>query len=301
MNKVLARINAYEKLMRLNRPIGILLLLWPTLWALWLAQRGVPNPLVILLFFTGTVLMRSGGCALNDFADRDFDGKVARTRDRPLARGVIHPWEALVVAAVCALLAFAVVVRLNSLTVQLSVIALGVAIIYPFLKRFFWMPQAWLGIAFGFGIPMAFAALRYTVPPVAWVLLVANIFWTIAYDTEYAMVDRDDDVKLGMKTSAILFGRHDVTAVMACHAIFIAILAAIGIWQGFGPWYYAGLVAALGLAASHYPMIADRTRDGCFKAFLHNNWIGFVIFAGIVIDNHPLLTGQRWIPPQWFS
>ena len=301
MNKILARLDAYEKLMRLNRPIGILLLLWPTLWALWLAQRGVPNPVVILIFFTGTVLMRSGGCALNDYADRLYDGKVERTRHRPLAAGVIHPWEALVVAAVCALLAFAVVVRLNGLTVQLSVAALAIAIIYPFLKRFFWMPQAWLGIAFGFGIPMAFAALMATVPPVGWVLLVANIVWTIAYDTEYAMVDRDDDVKLGLKTSAILFGRYDVAAVMACHGAFIAILVGIGTWQGYGAWYYAGVAAAALLAAMHFPMIRGRTREGCFKAFLHNNWIGFAVFVGIVADNRPWLTLQRWIPPQWFS
>ncbi|HEY2628815.1 MAG TPA: 4-hydroxybenzoate octaprenyltransferase [Usitatibacter sp.] len=302
MNKerILARIDAYEKLMRLHRPIGILLLLWPTFWALWLAQRGVPNPMAILLFFTGTVLMRSGGCALNDFADRRFDGQVERTKDRPLATGVIQPWEALVVAAVCALLAFVVVVRMNSLTVQLSFAALAIAIIYPFLKRFFWMPQAWLGIAFGFGIPMAFAALKAAVPPVAWVLLAANIFWTIAYDTEYAMVDRDDDVRLGMKTSAILFGKYDVIAVMACHGAFIAILAGIGLWQAYGPWYYAGVAAAALLAATHYPMIRTRTREGCFKAFLHNNWIGFAVFAGIVADNHPWLTGQRWIP-SWLS
>jgi 4-hydroxybenzoate polyprenyltransferase len=301
MNKVLARINAYEKLMRLDRPIGILLLLWPTLWALWLAQRGVPNPMVMLLFFTGTVLMRSGGCALNDFADRQYDGQVERTKDRPLATGTIAPWEALAVAATCALLAFAVVVRLNSVTVELSVVALAIAIVYPFLKRFFWMPQAWLGIAFGFGIPMAFAALKSTVPPLGWVLLGANIFWTIAYDTEYAMVDRDDDVRLGLKTSAILFGRYDVIAVMACHAAFIATMAGIGIWQAYGWWYYGGLAVAAVLAATHYPMIAGRTREGCFRAFLHNNWIGFAVFAGIVADNHPWLTLQHWIPPQWFS
>lgn len=299
MNKVLARINAYEKLMRLHRPIGILLLLWPTLWALWLAQRGVPNPMVLLLFFTGTVLMRSGGCALNDYADRGFDGKVERTKDRPLATGAIEPWEALVVAAVCALAAFAVVVRLNNLTMQLSFVALAVAVIYPFLKRFFWMPQAWLGIAFGFGIPMAFAALRNTVPPIAWVLLAANISWTIAYDTEYAMVDREDDARLGLKTSAIFFGRNDVIAVMLFHWIFIVILGAIGVWQEYGVWYYAGLAVAAALAVTHYSMIRTRTREGCFKAFLHNNWIGFAVFAGIVADNHPWLTLQRWIP-RWF-
>ena len=298
MNKIAARINAYERLMRLHRPIGTLLLLWPTLWALWLAQRGVPNPIVILLFFTGTVLMRSAGCAINDYADRNFDAKVARTRDRPLATGEIEPWEALVVAAVCAALAFAVVVRLNDLTVELSFVALAIAVIYPFLKRFFWMPQAWLGIAFGFGIPMAFAALRYSVPPVGWVLLAGNIFWTIAYDTEYAMVDRDDDVKIGIRTAAILFGKYDVLAVMTCYGAFIAILVGIGVWQRCGPFYYAGVAVAAGLVVWHYFMIRTRTREGCFRAFMHNNWVGGAVFAGILLDNRPWATLQRWLP-QW--
>src|SRR5476649_1856780 len=224
---LIEQIKQYFYLMRLHRPIGILLLLWPTLWALWLAGHGVPRPLVLFLFVVGTVLMRSAGCALNDYADRDFDAQVERTRDRPLAAGLIQPWEALAVAVACALAAFAIVLRFNELTVQLSFVAVVIASIYPFLKRFFWMPQAWLGIAFGFGIPMAFAALTSTVPPLAWALLAANIFWTIAYDTEYAMVDRDDDVKLGLRTSAILFGRNDVIAVMLCHWIFIVILAGI--------------------------------------------------------------------------
>jgi 4-hydroxybenzoate polyprenyltransferase len=300
MSKLAARIDAYERLMRLHRPIGTLLLLWPTFWALWLAQRGVPNPMVILLFFTGTVLMRSAGCAINDYADRNFDARVERTRDRPLATGEIEPWEALVVAAVCAAAAFAVVVRLNDLTVKLSFAALAVATIYPFLKRFFWMPQAWLGIAFGFGIPMAFAALRYTVPPVGWVLLAANIFWTIAYDTEYAMVDRDDDLKIGIRTAAILFGKYDVLAVMICYGAFIAILAGIGVWQRCGPYYYAGVAVAAALAVWHYFMIRTRTREGCFRAFMHNNWVGAAVFAGILLDNRPWDTLQRWLP-QWLS
>lgn len=293
---ILARIDAYEKLMRLNRPIGILLLLWPTLWALWLAQRGWPHPVMLLLFVVGTVLMRSAGCALNDFADRKFDAQVERTRDRPLAAGLIRPWEALAVAAVCALLAFAIVWQMNHLTVKLSFAALAIAAIYPFLKRFFWMPQAWLGIAFGFGIPMAYAAQVMSVPPVAWALLAANVFWTIAYDTEYAMVDRDDDARIGIRTSALFFGRHDVAAVMTCYALFMATLAAIGIWQRYGIFYYAGLAAAAAIAVLHYTWIRGRTREGCFKAFLGNNWIGAAVFAGILADNHPWLSLHRWLP-----
>ena len=294
MNAIAARINAYERLMRLHRPIGILLLLWPTLWALWLGERGWPNPAILLLFVTGTVLMRSGGCAINDFADRNFDASVERTRDRPLATGAIRPWEALAVAAACALAAFAVVMQMNWYAVKLSVFALGIAIVYPFLKRFFWMPQAWLGLAFGFGIPMAFAAEKAAVPTYAWVILLANIFWTIAYDTEYAMVDRDDDVRLGLKTSAILFGRFDVAAVMLCYATFFALLAAVGVWQRLGIAYFAGLAVAAAIAARHYPWIRGRTREGCFRAFLDNNWVGAAIFVGsTTVPGHRCYAGSR--------
>ncbi|HXF78187.1 MAG TPA: 4-hydroxybenzoate octaprenyltransferase [Usitatibacter sp.] len=296
MSKLAARIDAYEKLMRLDRPIGILLLLWPTLWALWLAHRAVPPFAVFLIFLTGTVLMRSGGCAVNDFADRDFDSKVERTRNRPLATGAIRPWEALAVAAACAAIAFGLVLFLNALTIELSFVALALALAYPFLKRFFWMPQAWLGIAFGFGIPMAFAALTRALPPLAWVLLAANVLWTIAYDTEYAMVDRDDDMRLGLRTSAILFGRLDVAAVMACYALFIAILAGVGAWQGYGLAYYAGVAVAAAICAWHYVLIRGRTREGCFKAFLGNNWVGLALFAGIVADNQPLAGFAAWLP-----
>jgi 4-hydroxybenzoate polyprenyltransferase len=296
MNQILARLDAYEKLIRLHRPIGILLLLWPTLWALWLASHGVPRPAVLLLFFVGTVLMRSAGCALNDYADSEFDAQVERTRDRPLAAKLIRPWEALAVAVACALAAFAVVLRFNELTVQLSFVAVAIAAIYPFLKRFFWMPQAWLGIAFGFGIPMAYAALTNTIPGVAWALVAANIFWTIAYDTEYAMVDRDDDLRIGIRTAAILFGRYDVAAVMACYALFIATMTAIGVWQRYGPFYFAGMGLAFVICLAHYRWIRGRTREGCFKAFLGNNWVGAVVFLGIVLDNHPWQTLQRWLP-----
>ncbi|HYC35678.1 MAG TPA: 4-hydroxybenzoate octaprenyltransferase [Usitatibacter sp.] len=288
MKSFVARLDAYEKLIRLDKPIGILLLAWPTLWGLWLARGGMPDLLVLWLFLLGTVLMRSAGCALNDWADRGFDAQVERTRERPIAAGAIRPWEALVVAALLALAAFAIVMRFNKLTIGLSFVALAIAAVYPFLKRFFWMPQAWLGVAFGFGIPMAFAAQAGEVPALAWALLGANVFWTIAYDTEYAMVDRDDDVRLGMKTSAILFGRHDVAAVMACYLAFLLAMGAIGAWQGYGALYFAGLAVATALVGYHHRLIRDRSRAGCFKAFLQNNWIGLAVFAGIAADRSPL-------------
>jgi 4-hydroxybenzoate polyprenyltransferase len=285
LRRAAARLDAYERLVRLDHPIGIVLLLWPTLWALWLARRGMPPLTVLWIFLLGTVLMRSAGCAMNDWADRGIDPQVERTRGRPLAAREIRPWEALVVAAVLAALAFALILPLDRLAVRLSFAALGVAVAYPFTKRFFWMPQAWLGVAFGFGIPMAFAALTGSVPPLAWALLGANVLWTIAYDTEYAMVDRQDDLRIGVRTSAILFGKGDVAAVMACYALFLAGLAAIGAWQRYGALYYAGLAAAWIIALSHFPMIRDRTREGCFRAFRHNNWVGAAVFAGILADN----------------
>lgn len=290
---VLQRLDAYEKLLRLDKPIGVLLLLWPTLWGLWIAAGGRPPWIVLFLFSMGTLFMRSAGCAMNDFADRRFDREVERTRARPLAAGTIRPWEALAIAAVLALVSFAIVLQFNRLTIALSFVALALAAVYPFLKRFFWMPQAWLGIAFGFGIPMAFAALTGRVPPLAWALLGANVFWTLAYDTEYAMVDREDDLRIGMKTSAILFGRFDVAAVMACYTIFVAALAAIGAWQRLGWAYFAGVAAAAAIAAYHYFLIRGRSRDGCFKAFLHNTWIGAAVFAGIAADQAEGLA-LRW-------
>ena len=278
------RLDAYEKLVRLDKPIGILLLLWPTLWALWLAKNAMPHPLVLWLFVLGTVVTRSAGCAVNDFADRKFDSEVKRTMQRPLAAGRIHPWEALAVAAVLGAAAFGIVINFNPLTIGLSFIAVAITVIYPFLKRVFWMPQAWLGVAFGFGIPMAFAAQLGYLPHLAWALLGANIHWTIAYDTEYAMVDRDDDVKIGMRTSAILFGRFDVVIVMLCYVLFLLAMMAIGLWKGYGPFYFAGLALAAIIAGYHYTLIKDRTREGCFRAFLHNNWLGGAVFAGIVAD-----------------
>jgi 4-hydroxybenzoate polyprenyltransferase len=285
MTPIAARLDAYERLLRLDKPIGILLLLWPTLWGVWLASGGRPRWEILWIFAVGTVLMRSAGCAVNDWADRRYDAQVDRTRNRPLAAGAIRPWEALVLAALLAMAAFALVTKLHPLAIKYSFAALAIAAVYPFMKRFFWVPQAWLGLAFGFGIPMAFAAVQGRVPALAWALVAANVFWTLAYDTEYAMVDREDDLRLGMRTSAILFGRHDVAAVMACYALFIATLAGIGLWQHFGPFYYGGLAVAAGIALWHYRLIRGRTREGCFKAFLHNNWLGAAVFAGIVLDH----------------
>ena len=281
---LLEKINAYERLMRLDKPIGILLLLWPTLWALWFATPGLLRIDVLLIFVVGTVLMRSAGCVINDIADRNFDPRVERTRDRPLAAGQVTLTEALVIAAVLLALAFVLVLRLHRLAIYLSFAALALTVIYPFLKRFFVFPQAWLGIAFSFGIPMVFAAQRGGLPPLAWVLMVATLFWIIAYDTEYAMVDRDDDVKIGLHSSAIVLGRYDVAAVMACHAIFLAIMATVGHWQRLGIFYYVGIAMAAGLVAYQYWLIRGRDRALCFKAFLNNNWVGAVIFTGLMFD-----------------
>jgi len=274
------RINAYEKLIRLDKPIGILLLLWPTLWGLWLSSRGRPDWAIVSIFVVGTVLMRSAGCAINDYADRDFDGRVERTRERPLATGTIKPIEALMVAVALILASFALVVQLNPLTIKLSLAAVIIAVIYPFTKRFFAVPQAILGVAFGFGIPMAFAAQLGQVPWGAWVLLAANVFWAIAYDTEYAMVDREDDLKIGVRTSAITFGRYDVALVMISHGIFLLLMLWVGRLFRPGWYFYLGLAVAAGLAALQYRMIRDRDPASCFRAFQHNNWIGAAIFAG---------------------
>ena len=278
------RFTLYEKLMRLDRPIGILLLLWPTLWGLWFAAEGMPPWLVLWIFLLGTVLMRSAGCVINDYADRDFDPHVERTKHRPLAARTVSTREALILAGALALAAFLLILPLDRLVLWLSVPALCIAASYPFSKRFFAIPQAYLGIAFAFGIPMAFAAERGQVPPLAWTLLAASFFWTIAYDTEYAMVDREDDLRIGIKTAAITFGRFDVAGVMLCYGVFLAILAAIGVWQKMGVLYYLGLASALAVAIYHYTLIRERRRELCFKAFLHNNWVGAAVFAGIALD-----------------
>lgn len=275
------RLWLYAKLVRLDKPIGTLLLLWPTLWALWIAADGKPSGKLLFIFAFGTLLMRSAGCAINDYADRDFDKHVARTQHRPLTSGKISETEALSVAAVLGVAAFLLVLQTNKLTVMLSFPALFIAVSYPYTKRFFAIPQAYLGVAFGFGIPMAFAAQTGAVPLLAWALLLANIFWAVAYDTEYAMVDRNDDVKLGIRTAAILFGKHDVLAIMLCYGATLIILALVGLELGLSGAYYAGLAVAAGMAVYHYFLIRDRSREGCFKAFRHNNWFGGVIFVGL--------------------
>ena len=277
----MTRLQLYLRLVRLDKPIGILLLLWPTLAALWLASGGRPPWHVVLIFTLGTVLMRSAGCAVNDYADRDFDRHVKRTAERPLTSGRIAGWEALLVAALLSVLAFLLILPLNTLTKLLSVAAVAIAASYPYFKRFFALPQAYLGIAFGFGIPMAYAAIQDTVPAQAWLLLLANIFWALAYDTEYAMVDRDDDLKIGIRTSAITFGQYDVLAVMLCYAISLALVTAVGLSAGLGTWFIVGMTVAAGMAVYHYFLIRDRERMPCFAAFRHNNWLGAAVFAEI--------------------
>ena len=277
------RLTEYGRLMRLDKPIGILLLAWPTFWGLWLSSHGRPDWLIVWIFTLGVVLMRSAGCVVNDYADKDFDPHVERTRNRPLAAGRIGTREALALAAALALLALMLILPLaNPLLIKLAVVAAFLAASYPFTKRFFAIPQAYLGIAFGFAIPMAYAAQTDAVPAIAWVLLLANMFWAIAYDTEYAMVDRADDLKIGIKTSAITFGRFDVAAVMACYALTLALLAYVGWTQGLAWPFYLGLAAAAGIAGYHYTLIRDREPAKCFKAFLHNNWFGAAVFAGMV-------------------
>jgi 4-hydroxybenzoate polyprenyltransferase len=274
----------YARLMRLDKPIGILLLLWPTLWALWIAGEGAPDPLVTAIFVAGTVLMRSAGCVINDYADRDFDPHVERTRNRPLATGLVSTREALALAAGLSALAFVLILPLHPLVIWLSLPALFLAGSYPYTKRFFAIPQAYLGIAFGFGIPMAFAALLHEVPAIAWVMLAAKVLWAVAYDTEYAMVDRPDDLKIGIKTSAITFGRFEVTAVMLCYAGFLGLMAGVGAAAGRGGFYFAGLAAAAAMAVYHWTLIRHRERADCFRAFRHNNWLGAAVFVGLALD-----------------
>ena len=279
-----ARLTAYERLMRLDKPIGTLLLLWPTLWALWLASDGRPSARIVWIFVLGTLLMRSAGCVMNDLADWRFDAEVKRTRDRPLATGAVSRGEAIALAAALTGAAFAMVLSLNRLTIALSFAALVLAATYPLTKRFLAIPQAYLGIAFGFGIPMGYAATLGIIPAEGWWLLLANIFWAIAYDTEYAMVDRDDDVRIGIKTAAITFGRYDVAAVIACYGVTLALLGGIGVRHGMGVAYHLGLAGASAVMGYHYFLIRSRDREACFKAFNHNNWVGAMVFIGIFAD-----------------
>ena len=277
------KLDAYERLMRLDKPIGILLLLWPTLWALWIAGQGRPDWRLLIVFVAGTVLMRSAGCVMNDVADSQYDGLVERTQNRPLAKQEVSKKEAMLLAAALSIVAFALVCALNRYTIALSLVALFLAISYPLTKRFFAIPQAYLGIAFAWGIPMAFAATSNSIPDVAWVLLLANVCWAIAYDTEYAMVDRDDDLKIGLRSSAITFGRFDVLAVMICYALSLLLLACAGQMAHLGYLYYLGLLVAAGVALRHYFLIRQRDKTRCFQAFLHNNWFGLAVFVGLVV------------------
>ena len=278
------RLRDYAMLMRLHRPIGILLLLWPTLWALWIAGGGRPALLVLGVFVAGVVLMRSAGCVINDYADRGFDPHVERTRDRPIAAGRVTPREARVLFAVLCLTAFALVLLMNSLTIALSVVGAALAASYPFMKRYTHLPQVYLGAAFGWSIPMAFAAQTGAVPPLAWVLFGANIFWAVAYDTAYAMVDRDDDLRVGVKSTAILFGRWDRFFIGLSHLLVIVLLAWVGRLAGLGMMYYAGLVVASGIAGYQQSLLRRRDKDGCFRAFLNNNYFGAAVFAGLVLE-----------------
>jgi 4-hydroxybenzoate polyprenyltransferase len=280
-----ARLALYLDLIRWRRPAGSYLLLWPTLAALWIAAGGLPGWHLLAVFVLGTFLMRSAGCAVNDVADRDFDRHVKRTAQRPVTSGAVGVREALGLGAVLALLAFALVLTTNATTVAWSVAALAVSIVYPFTKRFFSMPQAVLGVAFSFGIPMAFAAVHQEVPALAWELLLGNLFWVLAYDTEYAMVDRDDDLRIGIKTSAITLGRLDVAGVMLFYGVYIAIWGVLGAQLHLGWPYFAGLGAAALIASWHFTLIRDRSREGCFRAFRLNHWIGLVVFAGVVADH----------------
>jgi len=289
------RLALYLDLIRWDRPAGWLLLLWPTLSALWIAADGFPGWHLLAVFVLGTVLMRSAGCCANDVADRDFDRHVARTAQRPVTRGALPAGEALAVGAVLAALAFALVLSTNAPTVALSVVALAITLAYPYAKRFVSMPQAVLGVAFSFGIPMGFAAvqggnewsleaLRAALPWPAWSLLAGNLFWVLAYDTEYAMVDRDDDVKIGIQTSAITLGRLDVAAVTGFYALYLASWAMLGRALGLGSWFLAGIAVAAVQALWHVTLIRGRSPEGCFKAFRLNHWLGFAVFAGIAID-----------------
>ena len=281
------RLREYALLMRLHRPIGIYLLLWPTLWALWLAGQGQPPQGVTLVFVLGVVLMRSAGCVMNDIADRDFDPNVARTRDRPLAARRVTLYEALSVATLLALLAFLLVLTQNALTIQLSFIGLALAASYPLMKRLHSLPQVYLGAAFGWGIPMAYAAVSNELPLMAWLLFLANILWSVIYDTQYAMVDREDDLKVGVKSTAILFGERDRQIIGYLQLALLALLVLIGLLSSRGAIYYLGLFIAAWLALYQQYLIRDRQPEGCFKAFLNNNAFGMAVFCGLLVDFLP--------------
>lgn len=269
--------------MRLNRPIGILLLLWPTLWALWIAGEGRPSGLVLTVFVLGVVLMRSAGCVINDLADRKFDPHVRRTQNRPMAQGRVTPQEGIALFVALSLTAFALVLLMNRLTVLLSLVAVLLAATYPFMKRYTYLPQAYLGLAFGWAVPMVFAAETGTVPDTAWLLLVATVLWALAYDTMYAMVDRDDDIRIGVKSTAILFGQADRAIIAAVQVTLVLVLLLVGQKLRLSVPYYLGLTVAAGLGLYQQYLIRERDPERCFQAFLNNNWVGAAVFAGIAL------------------
>ncbi len=279
-----SRLDRYLRLTRLNKPIGIFLVVWPMLWALWLAADGLPGAWVLFVFVAGAVLMRSAGCVMNDFADRKIDGHVARTKARPLATGEVTAREALVVFAVLCLLAFVLVLTLNAATIALSVVAVFLAVLYPFTKRATHWPQMFLGAAFGWAVPMAFAAETGHVPAGGWLLFVATLIWALIYDTFYAMVDRDDDLKIGVKSTAVLWGRYDRAMIGGFQCLFYALLVAVGMLFGLGLAYYLGLAAAIGMSIYHQWLTRGRDRASCFAAFMQHNYLGGLIFVGLVVD-----------------
>ena len=281
---IVDRLEQYSLLIRLDRPIGIYLLLWPTLWALWIAAKGIPDLLVLFVFVSGVFLMRSAGCAINDFADKDIDPHVERTKERPLAAGKISSKEALVVFASLSITAFSLVLLMNTLTIYMSFVGIILAASYPFAKRFHYMPQVHLGAAFGWAAPMAFTAQANEITVVTWLIFMATVLWATAYDTMYAMSDREDDLKIGVKSTAILFGDADKLIVGLLQALLIFALVLIGANSEMGLYYYLGLVAASALAIYQQYLIKDRDRQKCIQAFLNNNWFGFAVFAGIFVD-----------------
>lgn len=282
--RLLDRAKQYSLLARLDRPIGILILLWPALWALWIASDGKPDLLILTVFGLGVILMRSAGCIINDYADRDFDPHVERTKLRPIAAGKVAPKEALVVFVVLCLCAFGLVLLLNIYTILLSFVAAFLAASYPFTKRYTQLPQAYLGIAFGWAVPMAFAAQQNTTPAVAWVMYLAVVLWALVYDTMYAMVDKDDDLKIGVKSTAILFGDYDRPIMAVLQLIILGLLITVGLMQQFGWAYYLGLTVAAGLSVYQQKLIFQRDKKRCFQAFLNNNWFGLAVFVGIFLD-----------------
>ncbi|GMQ90898.1 MAG: 4-hydroxybenzoate octaprenyltransferase [Gammaproteobacteria bacterium] len=286
-NNFVMRLREYALLMRLHRPIGILLLLWPTLWGLWAAAEGLPNWLVFVVFVSGVVLMRSAGCVINDYADQDFDAHVERTRQRPLVQKRISSKEALILFVALSLTAFALVLLMNRLTIYLSFAAVVLAASYPFMKRYTHLPQFYLGMAFGWSIPMAFAAQNNSISPLAWILFAANVFWAVAYDTAYAMVDRDDDIRIGVKSTAILFGRYDRFMIGLFHALCLVLLVLVGQLMKLDMIFYASLIVAAGIAGYQQLLISKRDKKKCFQAFLNNNWFGLVIFLGFVLSFVP--------------